>query len=60
MTREEATAAADETIEELLRSGDKTIFELARGPDGRIDQMKLVAAAMAARADLIELWTTVE
>jgi uncharacterized protein YqhQ len=54
MTRQEALRQADSVIEQLLANGDEAIFNACRGPDGRIDQMKVVAAAMSAREKLAD------
>lgn len=54
MTRDEALKAADEILLALMADGDPAIMEAARGPDGRIDQTRLVRAAMRARERLAD------
>jgi hypothetical protein len=54
VSREEALKLADAELERLLRSGDQQVFEAARGSDGRIDQARIVAAAIRARERLAD------
>lgn len=54
MTRAEALKEADDALTALIASGDEAIFKEVTRPDGTVDQVKLVTAALRARERLAD------
>ena len=54
MTRAEALKQADDTLTALIASGDEEIFKEVTRPDGTVDHVMLVAAALRARERLAD------
>jgi hypothetical protein len=54
LTRAEALKEADTILESLIASGDERIFASCRGADGKVDQGRMISAALRAREKLAD------